>query len=175
MYYLDEGRRFCIGRLIDARTITALGWGWRLDPKSLWARSDNDTQQGQGRIVRLDLIGNSAVTIKDYRTTVHKRKLVLELTQGGFPTNHPPRWLALYGYLQKNGDSVVHKTYAIDRYFLRPKKVALRIAWMHGIMWRLGLTPILDPCFNIVSSQPVHSPMQHPIRNLTLLPCTDHT
>ncbi len=25
---------------------------------------------------------------------------VLELTQGGFPTNHPPRWLALYGYLE---------------------------------------------------------------------------
>jgi hypothetical protein len=24
----------------------------------------------------------------------------LELTQGGFPTNGPPRWLALYGYLQ---------------------------------------------------------------------------
>jgi hypothetical protein len=31
---------------------------------------------------------------------VHKRKLVMELTQGGFPTNRPQRWLALYGYLQ---------------------------------------------------------------------------
>jgi hypothetical protein len=50
--------------------------------------------------VRLNLIDNSAVTIRDYGTTVHKRKLVLELTQGGFPTNRPPRWLALYGYLQ---------------------------------------------------------------------------
>ena len=48
----------------------------------------------------MDLIGNSAVTIRDYGTTVHKRKLVLELTQRGFPTNRPPRWLALYGYLQ---------------------------------------------------------------------------
>jgi hypothetical protein len=48
----------------------------------------------------LDLIGNSAVTIRDYGTIVHKRKLVLELTQRGFPTNHPPRWLALYGFLQ---------------------------------------------------------------------------
>ena len=48
----------------------------------------------------MDLIGNSAVTIRDYGTTVHECKLVLELTQGGFLTNHPPRWLALYGYLQ---------------------------------------------------------------------------
>jgi hypothetical protein len=52
------------------------------------------------RIARLNLIGNSAVTIRDYGTIVHKRKLVLELTQGGFPTNRPPRWLALYSYLQ---------------------------------------------------------------------------
>ncbi len=49
----------------------------------------------------MDLIGNSAVTIRDYGTILHKRKLVLELTQRGFPTNRPPRWLALYGYLQK--------------------------------------------------------------------------
>jgi hypothetical protein len=28
------------------------------------------------------------------------RKLVLEVTQGDFLTNHPPWWLALYGYLQ---------------------------------------------------------------------------
>ncbi len=48
----------------------------------------------------MDLIGNSAVTIRDYDTIVHKRKLVLELIQGGFPNNHPLRWLALYGYLQ---------------------------------------------------------------------------
>ncbi len=48
----------------------------------------------------MDLIGNSAVTIRDYGTIVHKRKLVLELTQRGFPTNRPPRWLALYGNLQ---------------------------------------------------------------------------
>ncbi len=48
----------------------------------------------------MDLIDNSTVTIRDYATTVHKRKLILELTQGGFPTNRPPRWLALYGYLQ---------------------------------------------------------------------------
>ena len=48
----------------------------------------------------MDLIGNSAVTIRDYDTIVHKRRLVLELTQGGFWTNRPPRWLALYGYLQ---------------------------------------------------------------------------
>ena len=48
----------------------------------------------------MDLIGSSAVTIKGYDTIVHKRKLVLELTQEGFPTNCPPRWLALYGYLQ---------------------------------------------------------------------------
>jgi hypothetical protein len=37
----------------------------------------------------LDLIGNSAVTIRDYGTIVHKRKLILELTQRGFPTNRP--------------------------------------------------------------------------------------
>ncbi len=48
----------------------------------------------------MDLIGNSAVTIRDYGTIVHKGKLVLELTQRGFPTNRPPRWLALYGYLR---------------------------------------------------------------------------
>ncbi len=48
----------------------------------------------------MDLIGNSAVTIRDYDTIVHKHKLVLELMQGGFPTNRPPRWRALYGYLQ---------------------------------------------------------------------------
>ncbi len=48
----------------------------------------------------MDLIGNSAVTIRDYGTLVHKRKPVLELTQRGFPTNRPPRWLALYGYLR---------------------------------------------------------------------------
>ncbi len=48
----------------------------------------------------MDLIGNSAVTISNYGTIVHKRKLVLELTQRGFLTNPPPRWLALYGYLQ---------------------------------------------------------------------------
>ena len=29
-----------------------------------------------------------------------KRKLVQELTQWDFPTNRPPRWLALYGYLR---------------------------------------------------------------------------
>ncbi len=49
--------------------------------------------------MRLDLIGSSAVTIGDYDSIVHMRKLVLELTQGGFPTNCPPQWLALYGYL----------------------------------------------------------------------------
>jgi hypothetical protein len=54
-------------------------------------------------IACLDLIGNSAVTIRDYGTTVHKRKLVLELMQGGFPTNRPPKWLALYGYLHFAG------------------------------------------------------------------------
>ncbi len=48
----------------------------------------------------MDHIGNSAVTIRDYGTTVHKRKLVPKLMQGGFPTNHPPWWLALFGYLQ---------------------------------------------------------------------------
>jgi hypothetical protein len=47
----------------------------------------------------MDLIGNSAVTIRDYGTIVHKRKLILQLTQRGFPTNRPPRWLAIYGYL----------------------------------------------------------------------------
>ncbi len=36
----------------------------------------------------------------DYGTIVHKRKLVLELMQRGFLINPPPRWLALYGYLQ---------------------------------------------------------------------------
>jgi hypothetical protein len=66
----------------------------------LWAHSNDDAQRGLGRIACLDLIGNSAVTIRDYGTTVHTLKLVLELTQGGFPTNRPPRWLALYGYLQ---------------------------------------------------------------------------
>ncbi len=66
----------------------------------MWACSNDDTQQGLGRIACFDLIGNSAITIRDYGTTVHKRKLVPELTQGGFRTNHPPRWLALYGYLQ---------------------------------------------------------------------------
>jgi hypothetical protein len=100
MYYLDEGGRFCVGCLVDARMIAALGRGQRLDPKSLWARSNNDTRQGLGRITRLDMIGSNAVTIRDYGTTVHKRKLALELTQGGFPTNRPPRWLALYGYLR---------------------------------------------------------------------------
>jgi hypothetical protein len=55
--------------------------------------------------MRLDLIGKSAVTIRDYGTTVHKHKLVLELTQGGFPNNHPPWWLALYGYLRLFGVS----------------------------------------------------------------------
>ena len=48
----------------------------------------------------MDLIGNSAVTIRDYGTIVHKCKLILELMQRGIPTNCPPRWLALYGYLQ---------------------------------------------------------------------------
>ena len=31
---------------------------------------------------------------------VHKRKLIQKLIQRGFLTSHPPRWLALYGYLQ---------------------------------------------------------------------------
>ncbi len=66
----------------------------------MWARSNDDTRQGLGRIARLDLIGNSADTIRDNGTIVHKHKLVLEITQGDFPTNRPPRWLALYGYLQ---------------------------------------------------------------------------
>ncbi len=48
----------------------------------------------------MDLIGNSPVAIRDYDTIERKCKLVLELTQGGFPTNHPPWWLVLYGYLQ---------------------------------------------------------------------------
>ncbi len=48
--------------------------------------------------MHLDLIGNSAVTIRGYGTNVHKHKLVLELTQGCFPTNHPLLWLVLYGY-----------------------------------------------------------------------------
>ncbi len=104
MYYLDEGGWFFVGCLVNAGMITALGWGWRLNPKSLWARSNDDTWWGLSRIARLDLIGSSAVTIRDYGTIVHKRKLVLEITQGGFPTNRPPRWLALYGYLQKNTD-----------------------------------------------------------------------
>jgi hypothetical protein len=51
-------------------------------------------------IACFDLIDHSAVTIRDYDTIVHKHKLVPELTQGGSPTNRPPRWLALYGYLQ---------------------------------------------------------------------------
>jgi hypothetical protein len=57
----------------------------------------------RSRIACLDLIGNSAVTIRDYDTIVHERKLVLELAQGGFLTNCPPRWLALYSYLQRMG------------------------------------------------------------------------
>ncbi len=40
------------------------------------------------------------VTIRDYDTIVHKRMLIPELMQGGSPTNRPPQWLALYGYLQ---------------------------------------------------------------------------
>ncbi len=48
MHYLDEAGRICVGHLVDARMITALGWGWRLDPKGLWARSNNDTQRGLG-------------------------------------------------------------------------------------------------------------------------------
>ncbi len=71
-----------------------------LNLKSLWALSNNYTQRSLGRIAHLDLIGNSAVTIRDYGTTVHKRKLALELMPGGFLTNCPPRWLALYSYLQ---------------------------------------------------------------------------
>ncbi len=50
--------------------------------------------------MHLDLIVSSAVTIRDYGTIVHKHKLILELTQGGFLTNRPLRWLALYSYLQ---------------------------------------------------------------------------
>jgi hypothetical protein len=52
------------------------------------------------KIARFDLIGHSVVTIRDYDTIVHKLKLIQKLTQGGSPTNHPPWWLALYGYLQ---------------------------------------------------------------------------
>ncbi len=48
MYYLDEGGRFCIVCLVDARMITALGWWQRLNPKSLWAHSNDDTQRGLG-------------------------------------------------------------------------------------------------------------------------------
>jgi hypothetical protein len=47
----------------------------------------------------LDLIGNSAITIRDYGTTVYKCKFVLKITQRGLSTNRPPLWLALYGYL----------------------------------------------------------------------------
>jgi hypothetical protein len=45
---------------------------------------------------------NDAGTINraDYSTIVHKCKLVLELTQRGFPINRPLQWLALYSYLQ---------------------------------------------------------------------------
>jgi hypothetical protein len=46
------------------------------------------------------MICNSGVTIRDYDIIVHNCKLVPEQTQGGFPINHPLRWLALYGYLQ---------------------------------------------------------------------------
>jgi hypothetical protein len=35
IYYLDEGGRFCIGCLVNARMITALDCGQRLDLKSL--------------------------------------------------------------------------------------------------------------------------------------------
>jgi hypothetical protein len=38
MHYLDEGGRICIGRLVDARMITALGRGRMLDPKSSWGK-----------------------------------------------------------------------------------------------------------------------------------------
>ncbi len=69
----------------------------------------------------MDLIGNSAVTIINYGTIVHKRKLVLELTQRGFPTNRPPWWLALYGYLQ---------------FFWEGKLVAPLIAAPNGEMWK---------------------------------------
>ncbi len=74
------------------------------------------------RTERLDLIGNSAVTIRDYGTIVHKHKLVLELTQKGFPTNHPPRWLALYGYLQ----------------MLPRKLLALKVNTTYRWYWVLG-------------------------------------
>ncbi len=57
--------------------------------------------------MRLDLIGSSLVTIRDYGTIVHKRKLLLELMQGDFPTNCPPRWLALYGYLQFSWEQIL--------------------------------------------------------------------
>ncbi len=66
----------------------------------MWAHSNDDTRQGLGRIACLDLIGCSPVTIRDYGTIVHKRKLVFELMQGDFLTNRPPQWLASYGYLQ---------------------------------------------------------------------------
>ena len=57
--------------------------------------------------MRLDLIGSSAVTIRDFDTIVHKCKLVLELRQGGFPTNCPPRLLALYGYLRFSWEEIL--------------------------------------------------------------------
>ncbi len=52
---------------------------------------------------------NDAGTVNraDYGTIVHKRKLVLELTQRGFRTNRPSRWLALYGYLRRSVPVVV--------------------------------------------------------------------
>jgi hypothetical protein len=57
-----------------------------------WLCGLSSVPQGSG----LSRLRSSA----DYSTIVHKRKLVLELTQRGFLTNHPSRWLALYGYLQ---------------------------------------------------------------------------
>ncbi len=87
MHYLDEGGRVCIGRLVDARMITALGWGRRLNPKSLWVRSN--TQRGLG------IVGSSAwiwwvivLSLSDCGTIVRKRKLVLELTQYFSATSH---------------------------------------------------------------------------------------
>jgi hypothetical protein len=56
MHYLNEGGKICVGRLVDARMITALGRGRRLNPKSLWARSNDDMQQGLG------IVGPSAWT-----------------------------------------------------------------------------------------------------------------
>ncbi len=97
IYYLDEGWRFFIGCLVNARMITALGWGWRLDPRNC-GPIQMIIHIARSRIERLDLIGNSAVTIRDHDTIVHKRKLVMELTQGEFPTNCPPQWLAIYCY-----------------------------------------------------------------------------